>query len=98
MYSIIDSWLSSGQSQYKISKELGMSRNTFKYWLDKYRKEMGNDHISKETFIPVHVSTMPKAVFQEVGSGMITIAYPNGIKVSCPMDISLQQLRGLIKL
>ena len=98
MYTTIEGWLSSGQSQYKISKELGISRNTFKYWLNKYRKEKDKWQSKTGPFIPIQVSTIPKPVFHGIGTGMITIIYPNGVQLSCPANISIQQLRTLINL
>ena len=87
MYAWIESWQQSGISQNRFCKEEKLSSSTFNYWLRKYKQ--GKDrsiHANNnpvKTFLPVEVTK--ETVHRD--KDFITITYPNGIQVSCPMSL-----------
>ena len=99
MYLGIEMWQESGLSQYAWCKQNHLSRNTFKYWLNKYRSDKKRaTTVAPKAFVPVEFSTpdskeLPIRVTQD-----ITITYANGTKVICPGNVEINQLRALIKL
>lgn len=99
MYMAIELWKESGISQKNYCKQNNLSYNTFKYWLNKYHKDrQGRKSGSSKSFIPVHIPQTVTAHIPEPNTGMISINYPNGVVLNCPVDISVEQLRGLINL
>ena len=99
MYTAIESWKASELSQARFSKENGFSRDTFKYWLKKYRIEKGiGNTLLPGPFIPVEINSLSSPACLTNQEREITITYPNGIKVTCPSTIGIDQLRELIKL
>lgn len=97
MYMAIEMWQESGLTQYSWCKQNNLSRNTFKYWLNKYRNDK-KQVTSVKTFLPVKVSTCETPDRPDNLLRDITITYPNGTKVTCPIDIEVNQIRALIKL
>jgi len=99
MYLGIEMWQESGLSQYAWCKQNDLSRNTFKYWLNKYRSDKKQaSPVAPKAFLPVEFSTSsPKDLPVSITKD-ITIAYPTGTKVICPANIEINQLRALIKL
>lgn len=96
MYLAIEIWQESGLSQYKYCKQEGMSRNTFKYWLNKYRNETGKSFPTTNSFIPVHLSQPKDRTVGYNKQREITITYPNGTEVNCPVDAPVQLIKALI--
>lgn len=93
----IELWQESGLSQKKFCKRENLSTSTFCYWLQKHRRETGQSKPKArkqavKTFIPVEVSgeTTP------AGPGQIEITYPNGIQLSCPLDMDMQKIKTLL--
>jgi transposase-like protein len=99
MYIAIELWKESGLSQKKYCKQNHLSLSTFRYWQKKYQKDKsGNDHNTVQSFIPVHIPQSIDTSIQVVNPEYITITYPNGIKVNCPVSIHIEQLHTLIKI
>lgn len=95
MYSLIEQWQSTGLSQTSWCKQAGMSRSTFRKWLQRYKAE---HHTLVEQPAP---SPDPSFVSIELPSSVgsqLTISYPNGIQLSCPVGIGHEQLRYLVHL
>jgi hypothetical protein len=65
---------------------------SFQYWLRKYRNEKLTQHIKSENgFLPVRIEDAPQS-----GSNQLTIEYPSGIQVHCPLNTPVQVLQSLI--
>ncbi len=100
MFLAIEMWRESGLAQIQFCDRENLSIATFGYWLKKYRKEKGQPKPSREktvkAFIPVEV---PKTIGPASTTiDQIGITYPNGVKVTCPASIGIQQLKTLINL
>jgi len=76
MYLAIGEWQKSGLSQNTYCNQEGLSRNTFKYWLNKYRIEKGANMPLPKLFIPVEVSSSNDIGLSPVETKNITITYP----------------------
>jgi len=99
MYRAIEQCQESGLSQVKFCSRENLSVKTFSYWLRKYRQEKGLSPLSNrkasETFIPVEVSKGRTSNVTNTG-GQIEIFFPNGVQMSCPVGIDIDQLKSLI--
>jgi hypothetical protein len=101
MYLAIDIWKESGLSMKKFCNRENLAEGTFKYWQLKYNKDHKQSKLPASTsFIPISVSSCSdKQINSSIDTnGSITIAFPNGVEVTCPMSIGLEQLKTLIKL
>ena len=98
MYLAIEIWQESGLSQNKFCKRENIAEGTFSYWLKKYRveKDQSKSSLKKpvKTFIPIKVEKIPEPSCED--KGQIEISYPNGVQLSCPVNMDVQQLRTLI--
>jgi transposase-like protein len=87
MYARIESWKQSGLSQNQFCKEENLSTSTFNYWLKKYKQEKdlvaNADSKPVKTFLPVEVTQ--ETIHRD--KDCITITYPNGIQVCCPVNL-----------
>jgi len=100
IYLAIEKWQASGLSQYQFCKQENISKSTFGYWFKKYKQEKSFSGSSPKkpdkTFLPVEFSNSPES------SGnppeRITITYPNGVQVSCPLILNSHGLTNLAKL
>jgi hypothetical protein len=100
MYLAIELWKESGMPQRKYCAQNDLSFSTFKYWQKKYQKELSR-HQAKapsRSFIPVHVPKTITTPLTETAPVIITITYPNGITVDCPVTIKEELLRNLIRI
>lgn len=92
-------WRESGLSQLQFCKLEKLPKATFCYWLKKYRDEKGHPKPAPKTvntFIPVEV---PEAMGPPIiDAGQIGITYPNGVQVTYPASLGMQQLKTLINL
>jgi hypothetical protein len=100
MYLAIELWKESGISQKKYCTQNHLSFSTFKYWQKKYQRDKKEQlRKSSRSFIPVHIpSEAITTALPDIDPGCITISYPNGILVNCPVNIRIEQLHSLIKL
>ena len=88
MYMAIELWKESGQSQTAYCKANNLSRNTFKYWINKYNKEKSRPApVTKDNFVHLEVSNHAAPSKDPVSTKHISISYPNGAMVTCPIDI-----------
>ena len=86
----IATWRSSGLSQAMFCKQQGFVAKTFGTWIRKY----GNSS-EKEVEQPRFIAIGPH---EKVETSTLTIHYPNGIKISCPSEISLGAMQKLFHL
>jgi len=102
MFSVIENWQQSKQSQYKFCKVQKLSLSTFQYWLKKYRDSQGGSQtkgltktsLSHQRFLTLDVSE----VEHTESTDNFTISYPNGVQLSCSSTTNTQTLRNLINL
>ncbi len=104
MYKVIEDWLSSGESQRGYCKSTGLSISTFKYWYTKYKSSKGKQSVSSaikpknkptQTFIPVKLPTPTESL---TTTDQLKISYPNGVSISCPVDMEVTRLKSLLHL
>jgi transposase-like protein len=99
MYMAIELWKESGISQENYCNQNNLSFSTFKYWQKKFQSDsQGKNSKSLKPFIPVHIPQAITTNLAEADTHIISINYPNGVIVNCPAGISIEQIRGLIKL
>jgi hypothetical protein len=95
----IDLWKESGLSQKSYCNQNNLAYNTFKYWQKKYQADRHDKKPkSSKPFIPVHIPQAITTNLPEADTGIISINYPNGVIVNCPIGINIEQIKGLIKL
>jgi len=97
MYSHIEAFRVSKQSQKIYCKQKGLALSTFQYWAKKYREEFSVAEASEETpgFIPVQVQPDPEPEQGHI-PGQLHFLFPNGIQVMCSESISPEVLRLLL--
>lgn len=102
MYLAIEMWKESGLSQKQYCKQENLAHSTFQYWHEKYKGNNPNKRRSKlsasNSFIPVQVTKHDDIITTPVMEENITITYPNGVQISCPITIPEYKLKSLIKL
>ena len=86
MFSLIDEWTSSNQTQLAFCQLKGLAPSTFSYWRKKY---VAAHHQEAAGFTEV---------LPEVGS-KIEVCYPNGVKVTLlEQGSSLPLIQALVRL
>jgi len=96
MYQAIESCKQEGLSHMQYSKQTGINYQTFKFWVKKYNREKGAERSMTPTFMPVQVVQPVQFDQAGAGPGHITITYPNGIQVSCPVSVPQVILKTLL--
>jgi transposase-like protein len=92
MFSAIENCQRDGISTKEYCREKQIPYPSFQYWLRKYRKELINQNPKPtEGFLPVRIEDTPIS-----GSNQLTIQYPNGIQVRCPLNTPVHLLQSLI--
>jgi hypothetical protein len=98
VYALIESWQKSGLTQKQFCARENLSHSTFKYWRKKYRiNQERNTKLSENAFIPIKLAGRHAQSESENYQKSITITYPNGIEIKCPVNIAVRQLEALIK-
>ncbi len=97
MYSHLEAFKVSKQSQKIYCRQKGLALSTFQYWAKKYREEFSIAEAMDETpgFIPVHVQPDPEPDQVHV-PGQLHFLFPNGIQVMCPESVDPVVLRTLL--
>lgn len=88
-------WQKSYLSAMQFCKEVGISFHTFKYWQKKYKINKSSNNNYK-SFVPVKVQESPKPTHTPTKE--IKVIYPNGIKISCPLEIEEAQLKVILNI
>jgi len=99
MSQIIEYWQESKLSQKEYCKQENIVYHTFKYWYRKYKVEKGlvKANTIKETnkeFIPVEISSWSKQAFYN--PDQIEVLFPNGVHMSCSVNMDIQKLKVLL--
>ena len=102
MIKLLEKWKASGLSQLSFCKRENISKSTFGYWYRKYKKEKGllseEPQKANQAFIPVEMPGNRSTKDMLPTSSRIEVSFPNGVRVSCPVGIDIQQLKTLIKI
>ena len=89
MFSLIETWKESGQSQIAFCKEKDIAYHRFHYWLKKYNDQ--NEMPPRaSSFLQVKV---PPPNFTD---GSIEVIYPDGRKVVFHQAVEVSFLRNLL--
>jgi transposase-like protein len=92
MFGAIDQCQRDGITPKEYCRQHQIPYPSFQYWLRKYRKEQINHNPKPENgFLPVRIEDA--ALFN---SDQLTIHYPNGIQVRCPLNTPIHLLQSLI--
>jgi len=98
MYLAVEIWQESDLTKSKFCEREGIAIHTFKYWQKKYNKEKKQSSAKvkqgKEKFIPIEMSPNASSQYSEVLQ--LEITFPNGVKISCPANMSIQNIKSLI--
>ena len=91
MFGLIEAWKQSGLSQTEFCDQKQLSRHSFGYWLKKYRNQKDKpdqpENNTAKSFFPVNITSKQQQATYETNH--ITITYPNGIKVCCPLNLEV---------
>jgi len=98
MFLAVEMWKESQLSQSKFCNQEGISFYTFTYWYRKYKVANVDPDVSLnkslKTFVPIEVSSHP--IQPVVIPGQIEVTFPNGMQLSCPVDMDIQNLKTLL--
>jgi transposase-like protein len=97
MYQAIEGCKQEGLSHMQYCKRTGINYQTFKFWVRKYNREKSTERSMAPTFMPVQVVQPVQFDQNSAEPGYITITYPNGIQVSCPVNVPPVFLKSLLK-
>jgi len=89
MFSLIESWKGSGQSQIVFCKEKEIAYHRFHYWLKKYNDLNGTTSVVP-SFSQVRVPSLDST------SGNIEVIYPDGRKLIFYHPVEVSFLRALL--
>jgi len=88
MFSMIESWKSSGQSQHEFCKSRGLAYSGFHYWYKKYRHKKNAEESSP--FVAVHIPPAPP------NSPVAELILPDGRRLNFYQNIEASFLRALL--
>ena len=90
MYSLVKQWINGTQYKKEFCAEHTINKNTFNYWLQKFRKKQKQS--SKSNFIELKISDkIPTS-----NSKTIRLTYPNGVLAEISADTNIDIIRSLI--
>ena len=88
MYQAIELCKQEGLSHMQYSKQSGINYQTFKFWVKKYNRENGiSERSVPPVFMPVQVVRSDSVDQARSDTEYLTITYPNGIQVNCPVSM-----------
>ena len=92
MFSQIESWKASGQSQHLFCKERAIVYSNFHYWYKKYKDQHGQGS-NGEVFLPVKIK---KPVIFPSGSVVMELVLENGVRLNFYQQVDSSYLRSLL--
>lgn len=98
----IEMYKESGLSQKAYAEREGINVHTFKSWIVKHNKstQSATGQIASKTssdFIALKMEDEPeKSTYSRMDN--IEIEYPNGIRITCPLNTTPEQLKTLVNL
>jgi len=101
MYSLVQEWESSGQTQQAFCEEKELNFSTFQYWRVKYKKNRRGSYNKERRTGETAVRS--KFIEFDIPVSSVTdktysICYPNGVRLECPSGISFEEVAHLIRL
>jgi hypothetical protein len=90
MFSLIEVWKSSGQSQKDFCREKDLALSKFQYWYKKYQQSGQPDG---DPFMAV---TVRKPGTRPVGPGSMEIYWPDGRRLIFHQEVEVSFLRALL--
>jgi hypothetical protein len=91
MFSLIESWKTSGQSQHIFCKEHAIVYSNFHYWYKKYREQQQGT--PGEAFLPVKIK---KSVGSSSEHGVMELLLANGHRLIFYQLVDVSYLRSLV--
>jgi hypothetical protein len=92
MFSMIEAWKASGQSQHSFCKEQSIVYSNFHYWYKKY-KDQHRQGSPGEVFLPVKIK---KTVTPSPGNAVMELALENGSRLIFYQAVDASYLRSLL--
>lgn len=96
----VELWQESGLSQYAFSQQEGLVRSTFQNWVKKYScsasTNRNSSKVSKSVESFVHVQLSSPGPTPGQPDSVLTIHYPNGVKLTGIEGLSSQEVLSLI--
>ena len=89
MFSMIESWKASGQSQQEFCKAQGQIYSVFHYWYKKYRQEKDPTPASS-AFVPLQIQSVKS------GSPAVEVIFPDGKRINFYQAVEVSFLRALL--
>ena len=89
MFSMIETWKNSGQSQQEFCKGQSQVYSVFHYWYKKYRQDQGQAPTSS-AFVPVHIQPV------RFGSPVAELIFPDGKRINFYQAVEVSFLRALL--
>jgi transposase-like protein len=86
-----------GLSYMQYCKQAGIHYHSFRYWVKKYQKEKGGSLNDVPGFLPIEVTASIPFVEPGHKTKELDIKYPNGIQVTCPVNVPAIVLKTLLK-
>jgi len=97
MYALITQWENSGQNQKAFCKAEGVNYYKFKYWRTRRNQQLqtkvkakSSPSFPSKSFVPIEI-TNTSSVFAD-----LQVHFPNGVKLTCPVGMSMDQVKSLI--
>jgi len=91
MFSLIESWKASGQSQHVFCKEQSIAYSNFHYWYKKYREQQQG--APREAFLPIRIK---KSMTPSSGSVVMELILENGLRLNFYQQVDASYLRSLL--
>lgn len=88
MFTVIESWKNSGQSQQDFCKTENLAYCVFHYWYKKYRGEQAT--AGSPAFVPVHIKSVQSV------SPVAELIFPDGRRVNFYQSVEASFLRTLL--
>ncbi len=92
MFSQIESWKASGQSQHLFCKEQAIVYSNFHYWYKKYKDQHGQGS-NGEVFLAVKIK---KPVTSCSASVVMELILENGVRLNFYQQVDASYLRSLL--
>ena len=87
MFSMIEQWKGSGQSQLAFCKSQNLAISVFQYWRKKYLDQQGA--IVSSAFVPITIHTTDRSVVAEV-------IFPDGKRIHFYQTVEVSVLQALL--
>lgn len=90
MFSLIEVWQKSQQTQQEFCKEKDVDYNQFQYWFRKYRAATSTESRDSKFFKQIKIKDLSMA------TSLVEIIYPDGRKLVFHQAVDVSFLRSLL--